>query len=1385
MVVQGTSPEGQESGAGGTDDTEEETSGTDSGGVDTGITDTQRGVQPAEPDDGSEADADDQMGVQPGTPDEFDDGQEAGSEVDEQPDDTGTGQDDSQRGIGGAAPDEFDDDQEAGSDLPPPTSEDVTAGGGGRFDPGTAPHGREVGPTSEDVTAGGGGQYDPGTVGGEDAGSELDPTLAGTGVDDPDSRATTAGGGGVYYPDQTGTPTETTGLVARDVIQGSDFPTADEDLAEGEGRIGRRARELEAQIADETGYTRDEIAVTREGDQLVANITEGAARQEIISDLTQQREEALSESLSAWAAQRQAAFEIQQEAEEDAKGDVESTIEEEYGVDVQEGELQTEEQDGALTVTPTRGLEERIIEEQIEDELGADLREGDITFEREDGRLVGSLTEQGSERVQELRREGRLEDAGALERYSQALIGPPGGVEQTVRGAVGGGFEAVAGPPGGIERTIGGFVPEEGHDLASATSDAAGDVGSAVEGAAQPIIGPAGSAEQSLYEASDEATERLREDVIEPGAEVAGDVADFYRQGFGMVDPRTHLSGDTAEQTQRFVESGLDVVRGEEEEVREEGATEVAGEEVTRAVGSLGAFVTSSPRTIQRVGETALGAGEYAVTRNPGESVEAAYNVGEQTAQEVGAQAFRRPVYTATQLGATGGAFAAARRVGPRTSAATRGAIQPGEELLGKGGAAAFRAAPGRSTTRAGEVLFPRGEPLFASEEAALMVAGRARSGLQRGRRRIGEAEIDTGGRVRDAGASVRFESDPEAGFLEVDPELRQQLRERVVDQPTETIREAPARAREAGQEAAETVREAPGQIGEVGRGLAEDVRAAPGRAREVGSGAVETGRQRFAELELRAGDAGFRAGYRAGREVDRMLSVSPRGFMDRAATRARQGVQRGRQEFTRLEMRAGDVGYRAGERVGRGVSRIEDVSIGGGNFLQRAGERASATVDTGRQQFTKLQLQAEDAAYRAGFRTGRAASEASDRIRAVPSRVSEAGRSVALRSPSPTGDAALQQAFLRGSGLPFPDRPSRPGFLGAEIGQRARQEATSLRFGFAETATETRRAVSNLRDTTIRIGDAERTTLFDTETGQPAQVRSPTSNPLDIETDTETDADETFTPEPTETDDIATDMPGSGTRAIAGETGVSRQRVVARPETETETADTDPTQITRAELGTDMLDEAQSGVGTDAEVGTGLDSEVEMQEGSDVRSGLETEPRARLELGSELERELEREAEAEAEAELEQELEQEAEAEVELERELDPRLEAELGDDPDEPDDPDDRDGGRDISTPGAADADLGPGWYSEYVTALALGTGAARGDPGDDVLEDRPETEAYTSTLPTEAQVSGTEEEQEAIEQAQATLAFGSTDSESDGDGFNFGEGESTDAPAFDLMF
>jgi len=152
-----------------------------------------------------------------------------------------------------------------------------------------------------------------------------------------------------------------------------------------------------------------------------------------------------------------------------------------------------------------------------------------------------------------------------------------------------------------------------------------------------------------------------------------------------------------------------------------------------------GGFRTGAVRgagAIADVPGTALGlagigqfVGERGVEVATGEADEA---VAETTAAfETGLEAAReavteRPVQTFTTVGSSlvlsAGAFGAASAVGSRAGTAARFAIQPGEELLGRGGFAATRALRGEE---AAQRFFPMQEPLIFSEEAALRAGSR------------------------------------------------------------------------------------------------------------------------------------------------------------------------------------------------------------------------------------------------------------------------------------------------------------------------------------------------------------------------------------------------------------------------------------------------------------------------------------------------------------------------------------------------------------------------------------------------------------------------------------------------------------------------------------
>lgn len=382
--------------------------------------------------------------------------------------------------------------------------------------------------------------------------------------------------------------------------------------------------------------------------------------------------------------------------------------------------VQTDES-GQVRITPTESFEEDLtrlersraqsqFEDRLEEETGADLDPGeDFTVEETEEGYRAELTEAGERALV-------VEDApGPLEGIAGSVLGPPGDFEQGLRRAAGDAGDRVFGPPGDVERGIRDFVSPVTDPVTGPPGEFERGLRSAGSDLASPITGPAGQLEQDIVEGADEAATFVQEEYVDPYAEGLATVSAAPTRAAAAGAGALGLEG---------VESALGDVAG---------GSEYVVEGVSRGAGSALPFLIRGPSNIQRLGETTAGAAEFAVTEHPADTFEATGEAAAGATREIAEQGFTQPAFLAGQLVGTGGTFAAARRVGPRTSGVTRAAIQPGEELLGRVGA---RATPGR----AGDVLFPRGEPLFASEEAAMAVGSRAASGVRSGGRRAAEA---------------------------------------------------------------------------------------------------------------------------------------------------------------------------------------------------------------------------------------------------------------------------------------------------------------------------------------------------------------------------------------------------------------------------------------------------------------------------------------------------------------------------------------------------------------------------------------------------------------------------------------------------------------------
>ena len=248
----------------------------------------------------------------------------------------------------------------------------------------------------------------------------------------------------------------------------------------------------------------------------------------------------------------------------------------------------------------------------------------------------------------------------------------------------------------------------------------------------------------------------------------------------GVEQERSDSPAERIEDIERDLQSASETIRREGQEFFAQDVAVLGGESFTEQPGAIGAAVRGTGQGLTgladvpgtalglasgagfagaRLGEVGRGDPDIAVERTQ-RAADEAISRGIEAAQD-------RPVETGFALGASlvgsAGVFGAASAAGRGAGTATRFAIQPGEELLGRGGFAATRAVGGE---RRAQQLFPMQEPLIFSEEAALRAA---RGGVQR----LRDADV----RVRGVGAGVpavevRLRGETETELEpEIDPE--------------------------------------------------------------------------------------------------------------------------------------------------------------------------------------------------------------------------------------------------------------------------------------------------------------------------------------------------------------------------------------------------------------------------------------------------------------------------------------------------------------------------------------------------------------------------------------------------------------------------------------
>jgi hypothetical protein len=334
-------------------------------------------------------------------------------------------------------------------------------------------------------------------------------------------------------------------------------------------------------------------------------------------------------------------------------------------------------------------------------------------------------------------------------------------------------------------------------------------------------------------------------------------------------------------------------------------------------------------------------------------------------------------------------------------------------------------------------------------------------------------------------------------------------------------------------------------------------------------------------------------------------------------------------------------------------------------------------------------------------------------------------------------------------------------GFDTPNIRQAARREATALRFELAEQKAGVKRKTAELQDLSIKIGDVESETIFETEAEGQAPISSAFDNPLDIEGEIESVTE-------TETSDRTTSDVGKTVETeVSGGSGVAVQRIRVETEAEQKTGRAESAQesevaneIPKLEITTGEQDaQAQQ-----PQVDTFGRQQPTAAQGMRPRSdtGAEIEQvRTELEVGADTEAHLgadfELGTELAAETELGLELRRPREIEAETER---PEQRFEIEGEPESRGDDMMEDMQRSSMTfaggTSKADPFYSSGWYNELVTAIAVGAGPRKA-PSQSQLEDVSESADLTGQRPTKTMLTGTEQEKQQIEAAESFLSFG----------------------------
>lgn len=646
----------------------------------------------------------------------------------------------------------FDDDTDFSTDIEGESLDDRAdvSSGGGDDDDDDDDRTDRTGRTDRDDDDRGGVSAPPGVSGPLDEGPEPAPGAPQEGQTPGESTTQTStgdgdddGGGATQVPDDDGSADQT-GDITETAVTGSSLEAvrraAEEQFPEAEGfdirktaGVGDRARfEVEARLGDETeqrtvfvdqgeirrGLEEEEARLESETGRDVRIVDTGGETQAEFADSDEERR-------------------INQEARRDARADaIENVLQQ---VEAQVGRQRAERRgfgDQFFAPAGTPGTSEG--GRQLDDELAArfaDLERGeDVILDVQESDEGISVDAELSE---DFRRQEALQAAAAqVERQTKTPIDPEkdlqfeesGEVTLTEQGAAQVATQPLSDLVREIEERTGIESPIEGPILERIDRNRdlgqrdiplrpnrlvleEGPLAGAFPGA--EFIGAGVSVEPTGEKTTfEEALNSFEESIIQATADQGAAVESMEeRPGRAGAALRTERRAFTGEGRTPVAQASESALRGIP--LFLSGGVKLAKDTVEFGGAATEAAVTGDFERVEQLGEDLAGATKETAVLT---AATAADDPGEFAARGAGS------------VIASGPLFAGARAIGSGASLATRGLVQPGEEIAGIGGHAVTRRVAGSG---AAQKLFPDQEPLIFSEEAAIRNIAKASRGIR------------------------------------------------------------------------------------------------------------------------------------------------------------------------------------------------------------------------------------------------------------------------------------------------------------------------------------------------------------------------------------------------------------------------------------------------------------------------------------------------------------------------------------------------------------------------------------------------------------------------------------------------------------------------------